>query len=157
MSFVTPMESSNADPKVIAAILLSDNAIREMGTGKLTLVGLFGAWNCPAFPYNTPPFWITVSLTNFPAGTKSANVVVRLEQKQTGLVVGNTAAQIGFPDGKITLNSIIDLPLIMPGVVLPQPGTYRVVVLANDEKLDERAIEVNLASPPPVAPQFPPH
>ena len=107
------------------------------------------------FPFQTPSFWISVSLTNFAPGTKSVTIVVRIEQKLTGLVIGNTAAQIGFPEGMIGRNSVIDLPLPVPGAILPQPGTYRVVVLSNDEKLGERFVEVNLAKPTASAPQSP--
>jgi hypothetical protein len=150
-------ELSDVDPKIICAILLSDGAIREMGTGKVTIVGMFGGWNCPTFPYQTPPFFITVSLSNFPPGTKAVSIVARIEQKKTGLVIGNVGAQIGFPDGTpIDRNSIVDLPLPVPGIQIPQPGAYRVVILANDLQLDERHVLVNLAKPPTIAPQFPP-
>ena len=155
----SPMEeTSDVDPKIICAILLSDSAIREMGTGKITLVGMFGNWNCLSFPFQTPAFWITVSLANFPPGTKAITIVARIEQKQSGLVIGNVAAQIGFPDNaQLDRNSIVDLPLPLPmGIQIPQPGAYRVVVLANDLMLDQRYVQVNLAKPPTIAPQFPP-
>lgn len=145
------------DPKVICAILLSDGAIREMGTGKVTIIGMFAGWNCPFFPFRTPPFCITVSLSNLNSGTRAINLVARIEQKASGLVIGNVAAQLAFPEGAmLDRNTVIDVPLMLPGIQIPQHGEYRIVVLANDEKLDERHLQVNLAKPPPGQPQFQP-
>lgn len=82
------------------------------------------------------------------------NVVLRVEQKQTGLVLVNSAARAQIPEGKITPKDIIEIPFKLPGIVIPQQGEYRVVVLANDEKIGERHFIVNLA--PPVQQLLPP-
>jgi len=146
----------DVDPKVICAIILSDGAIREMGTGKVTIIGMFNGWNCPVFPFSTPPFCITVCLSNIKPGPKAINLVARIEQKQSGLVVGNIGAQIVIPEGQpLDINSVLDIPLIIPTIQLPQPGSYRIVVLVNDEKLDERHIQVTLAKPAVGQQQFP--
>jgi hypothetical protein len=148
-------QPSDNELKVICAILLSDSAIREMGTGKVTIVGLFNGWNCPFFPFPTPPFCITICVSNLNAGTKEVNIVVRIEQKSSGLVLGNVGAQIRFPEGTpIGRNTVIDIPFLVPGIQIPQPGEYRVVVLSSDEKLDERPVQVTLAKPPPNSPPF---
>ncbi|MBI2813382.1 MAG: hypothetical protein HYX71_03780 [Opitutae bacterium] len=148
------MDQPESDPVVIQAILLSDHVVREAGTGKLTLVGMFGAWNCPGFPFQTPSFFATAVLSNFQPGTNMINVVLRVEQKQTGLVLVNSAARAQIPEGKITPKDIIEIPFKLPGIVIPQQGEYRVVVLANDEKIGERHFIVNLA--PPVQQLLPP-
>jgi hypothetical protein len=149
------MEASDAEPVVIQAVLMSDYVVREAGTNKLTLAGIFSVLNCPGFPFATPPFWITVFLTNFRNGTKEANVVVRLEQKQTGMVLGNAAGRIQFAEGKIAPEVMVEIPFRMNSMFVPQPGNYRVVVLVNDDKVAERAFVVQAVSSPTILPPQP--
>jgi len=150
------MENPDSEPVVIQAILLSDAVIREAGTGKLTLVGMFSAWNCPGFPFQTPPFCATAILSNFANGTTQINVVVRIEQKQTGLVLASSVARAQIPAGKISHKDIVEIPFKLPGVVIPQEGEYRVVILADDEKLGERHWLARLVPAPSPQQPLPP-
>jgi hypothetical protein len=131
---------------------MSDYVVREAGTNKLTLAGIFSVLNCPGFPFGTPPFWITVFLTNFRGGVKETNVVVRIEQKQTGMVLGNAAARVQFAEGKITPDMMVEIPFRLNSIFVPQPGNYRVVVLVNDDKVAERPFIVNALSAPAIMP-----
>ena len=146
------MEPSDSDPVVIHAVLMSDHVIREAGTNKLTLVGIFSVWNCPGFPFITPPFWITVFMTNFRSGTKATDIVVRLEQKQTGMVLGNAAAHVEFAAGHVTPEAMLEIPFRLNAVLIPQPGAYRIVVLSNDEKIAERPFNANPVNLPTIPP-----
>ncbi len=54
------------EPTIPPSVIFSDGVIREERTGKLTLVGTFHHFNPPTpFPFRAPPFFITVSLSNF--------------------------------------------------------------------------------------------
>lgn len=43
------MDPNYSEPLVVPAILCSDLVVREAGTGKLTLAGVFSGWQSP-FP-----------------------------------------------------------------------------------------------------------
>ena len=94
---------------------MSDVAVREAGTNKLTLVGIFSVWNCPAFPFQTPPFFISVFLSNLRQGVRELNLVVRIEQKKTGMVIANAVAKVQFGDGMaITPEAMVEIPEWIP-------------------------------------------
>lgn len=144
---------NNQDPVLIPAVLMSDGVVREQGTGKLTLVGMFTSWFSQGFPYKTPKFWITVSVTNYRNITE-VTVVIRIEQKASGLVIASAAAAIKFPKPPEP-NVIFEIPFPIDSVTFPQPGDYRIAVLSNDEKIGERVFAVVLR-PPVVKPTLPP-
>jgi hypothetical protein len=138
-----------SDPLVIPAILMSDYVVREMGTGKLSLVGIFSQWNCPHFPFQTPAFWVTPFLTNFRGNPKEVNLTVKIEQCQSGHTLASAAAKIQFPP-EITIQSgvMVEIPFPIASINLAQPGNYRVVVLVNDEKIAERIFTVVATNSP---------
>jgi hypothetical protein len=129
--------NQTAEPVTIPAVLFSDLMIREANTNKCTLIGIFNQWNCPKFPFQTPPFWVTAFIGNM-RGVKEINITIRLEANASGHVLASLAANIRFPESGIPENAVIEIPLPVNSIVLPFPGVFRAVVLADDEKIAER-------------------
>ena len=132
---------SKEEPTVLSAIILSDHAIREAGTNKLTLIGIFSNWNLPSFPFKTPPFYITPFITNLRRAGERA-LSVRIESVKERIVVLGFGGKFGIP-ANIPANAIIDTPIpIIQGMILPQAGTYRIYVLIDGEEIGSRDFEV---------------
>jgi hypothetical protein len=131
-----PLESD--EPVIISAILLSDHVIREAGTNKLSLIGAFSHWNCPVFPFSTPPFWITAFITNFRSPNILVNITVRVEDVGSGHTLASATGQIKFGPTPIPEGAMVEIPFRLNSMTLFHPGTYRAVLLTNDEKIGER-------------------
>lgn len=129
-----------AEPVVISAIMMSDHVIREHGTGKLTLVGIFSTWNCPGFPFQTPQFWVTTFLTNIKGlKDKGANIAIRLEDPQTGHVLASLAAKVQFaPEQQIPNEAMLEIPLPVSSMIIHHPGTFRAIALVDNEQIAMR-------------------
>ena len=130
-------------------IVFSDLVIREQGTGKLSLIGTFELFNAPSFPFQSPPFFATVGITNIQlsrAGGQSAkeiNVNIRFEDPRSGHVFGNATGKVGVLEGKtLPREAVIPLPLPLPPMTFMEPGTVNVVLLVDNEKLGERALRI---------------
>ena len=125
------------EPVIIQAILLSDQVVREAGTNKLTLVGLFTVWNALSFPFTAPPFFITPLIVNFRKGGTIIPVTFRIEQV-TGHVLWSLEAKVGFPDGQIPPHAIFDAPVPVVGLTFKEPGRYTIRVIVDSEEIGKR-------------------
>ena len=139
---------SEGEPLVVPAIFLSDNVVREWGTGKLYLIGVFAQWNCPRFPFQTPSFWITAFMANFRAPENTEyNITTNVEQVGSGQILGSTSAKIRFNQAA-TPDKMLEIPFRMHTIILQQQCSIRVVVLANEERIGERVFAVNSLTSP---------
>lgn len=127
-----------AEPVAIQAILLSDLVIREAHSNKLSLIGVFNHWNSAGFPFTTAPFWVTVFITNFGPNTSEANITIRFEEPDSGHVIASAKGYVKFKEGAVQKDTMVELPFRINALGLRQQGTYRIVLLANDEKIGER-------------------
>ena len=125
-------------------ITFSDMVIREQGTGKLSLIGVFTQFNARGFPFTTPPFYVTAFLSNFQGKIETIDVTFRLEE-------GKSAHVLGSVHGKININPeapplekhvVIELPVQVPPTPFPQQGTYFVVVLVDGMEVKRRALPI---------------
>src|SRR4051812_27796774 len=89
--------SSNMEiePTLIPNINFSDGVIREQGTGKLTLIGTFQHFNVDKFPFQPPPFCVTIVLANLRGRLQGFKVAIRLQEKSSGYVVASSSGEIG--------------------------------------------------------------
>ena len=85
------------EPVLAPNIILSDGAIRELGTNKISFIGTFHNFNCPHFPFQSPPFFVTVSLTNLRGKLERFKIAIRIEHKASNLVAAS-AAIVEIPD-----------------------------------------------------------
>jgi|AntAceMinimDraft_9_1070365.scaffolds.fasta_scaffold01746_3 hypothetical protein len=135
----------DCEPTLCHGILLSDKVIREAGTGKISLINCFTHFNVPGFPFLTPPFYVTVFLTNLRGKIEGIDITVRIEDKGTGHVLNSVSGHIGInPEApQLEPHIVINIPLPMPPINIPVPGIYVIKVLVNNEEIGERPIKVS--------------
>ena len=132
-----------SDP-VSVSIVLSDMVICERGTNKNTLIGCFHTLNAPGFPFPTPPFYITVVLTNLASTTKEFNVVVRIEDPASGYSLVSVGGNMKFaPEFNVTKEMAFELPFVVPPFIIQKPGNYEVKILVNNSDAGKRLLTVN--------------
>jgi len=129
---------------VCVSIVLSDMVICERGTNKNTLVGSFNNFNAPRFPFVTPPFFVTIQLTNFLPNTTEFNLTVRVEERASGAVLTSAAGQmkLGGP-AELTKETVLEIPIPLGPFLVPKAGHYDVVVLVNNEQAGKRLLTFN--------------
>ncbi len=138
-----------SEPSVLPFIVFSDLVIREQGTGKISLIGTFELFNAPSFPFQTPPFFATIGITNIhlsrAAGesVSEVNVNIRVEDPKSGHVFGNATGKVGVLEGKtLPREAVIPLALPLPPMTFAEPGTVNVVLHVDNEKVGERTLRI---------------
>ena len=129
------------EPALLQSIILSDYAVREQGTGKMTLVGVFHQYNLPQTPAAVPPFFVTVAITNLRGKIESLPVTVRIEEMASSAVVGSATGKIASK-AELTVDNIVEIPFPFPHVVFQSVGLYKIVVLVNNEPVGNRTFMV---------------
>ena len=129
------------EPTIPPSVIFSDGVIREERTGKLTLVGTFHHFTPATFPFQPPPFFITVSLSNFRGKLDRFKIAIRVEDKSSGYVVFSAAGEISTSN---VLNSsdTVQIPFQV-AAAFPHAGLYAVVVLEGSEPIGSRDLIVN--------------
>jgi hypothetical protein len=139
------------EPTLTQAIVFSDSVIREHGSNKLSLIGTFHQFNVPRFPFQAPPFFITVFLTNIRGKLEQYKISVRIEEKASGYVVASAAAELNSPN-EVKSTETIQIPFGIFMSQFPSAGLYNVVALAQNESIGSRDLVVNSISAIPNLP-----
>ena len=144
----TFMETDNFDPA--ARIFFSDHVLREAGSNKLSIIGIFQAWNAPQFPFTVPRFIATVSLENLINLPSKLNLTVRIEQIGTGHVLTSSGAAVGFAENiKVDdATSSIEVSFPVGPFIVNAAGKYVAVVLANGNEIARKQFFVNSITQP---------
>jgi hypothetical protein len=129
------------EPTIPPSVIFSDGVIREERTGKLTLVGTFHHFNPPGFPFRPPPFFITVSLSNFRGKLDRFKIAIRVEDKSSGYVVFSAAGEISTSN-VLSPSDTVQIPFQVTAE-FPRTGLYAVVVLEGSEQIGSRDLMVN--------------
>lgn len=128
------------EPALAPNIILSDGAIREVGTNKISLIGTFHNVNAPVFPFNVA-FFVTPSISNLRGKLDRAKIAIRVEDKSSSLVVASAAIEIGTQtEVKPTETLQIPIPI---GCAFGSAGLYSVVVLFQNEVVGARDLVVS--------------
>lgn len=111
---------------VMQAILCADQAIREAGTNKVTLVGIFDRILGPTFPlvWNRPVF-VYARITDAQGQYPIKLELVRADDEQA---VGRLEGQATIADRLASSEMIFALP---PEVTFERPGRYEFRLFAN--------------------------
>ena len=143
------------DEIVLMHIMLSDSAIREAGTGKVSFIGSFHQYQSAAFPFVVPPFFVTPMITNIRGQVEKPIVVaVRVEDPRTGQVLANTVGNIGvMPQFTFTGTEVIEVPFPIQPIAFQSPGNYTVIVMVDGEKIGSRNLPVNSITAMPQPPK----
>jgi hypothetical protein len=129
------------EPTLTPNVNFSDGVIREHGSGKLTLIGTFHVFNVPKFPFQPPPFFVTVSLSNFRGKLDHFKIAIRIEEKSSGYVVASAGGEIAT-QSEIKQTETVQIPFQLTGI-FPSAGLYSVIVLAQGEPIGSRDLIVN--------------
>ena len=144
------------EPVIVSSIILSDLVIREQGTNKISLIGCFNQFNANKFPFNTPPFFITSSITNLTGKIEGViNVTAIVENPHSGHVLSSTPGRLQFSKDSppIPNNMIFEIPFPVVPFSIPKAGIYSVKILFNKQELGSRSLTVNQLKARPKAPK----
>lgn len=139
---------------VLMGIVLSDSAIREAGTGKMSFIGSFHQYQSAIFPLAVPSFFVTPMLTNIRGKIEKPIVIaVRIEDPRTGLVLTSAVGNIGLmPQYTFNGTEVVDVPFPLIPMQFPSAGNYNVIVMVDGEKIGQRNLPVHsitaLSQPP---------
>jgi len=133
--------SLDAEPVICPAIILSDGAIREHGTNKVSIIGAFDRLNALSFPFLSPPFTVTVLLSNIAGPVERIPFTVRIEAAESAHVVASVTGHITVP-AEITKDEVMEIVAPIPPSTFPSAGKYEVNVLVGTEPLDKRILLV---------------
>jgi hypothetical protein len=133
------------EPACPPSIVLCDNVIVEQGTQKLTLVGCFHAFNGMTFPFQTPRFFAAVSIANLRGIPEEIDITIRIELSPSAHPVGGSTVRIkgDFSRAAQYPESVIQVPVPIGPISLPQAGLYKAVLLVNGEAVASREFRVN--------------
>lgn len=138
------------EPALAPNIILSDGVIREAGTNKLSLIGVFHNVNAPTFPMNIG-FVVTPSVSNLRGKLDRMNIAIRVEYKASSLVVASAAIEIASA-ADVKPSDVLQIPLPI-NCSFGAPGVYSIVVLVQNEVVGARDLLVSAITN---APQMPP-
>jgi hypothetical protein len=129
------------EPVICPAIILSDTAIREQGTGKVSIIGAFSRLNTPGFPFQGPPFVVTVLLLNIAGPIDRIPFTVRIEAADSAHVVASVTGHFTVP-ADIAKDDVLEIVAPIPQSFFPSAGKYEVNVLVGTEPLNKRVLLV---------------
>jgi hypothetical protein len=132
----------NYEPVLPSAILFSDNAVREEGTRKLSLIGCFQHFFSTKFPITVAPFFVSVFVTNLFGEIGELTATAKIEDRETGTVIQSVTWRTRSENEnavQIRKTDIADLVFPMPPTTFSKPGIYEVI---NNERLGSRPLTV---------------
>jgi Family of unknown function (DUF6941) len=144
------MSSAHIEPVVCPGIIFSDSAIREQGTGKLSIIGSFAHFNAPGFPFLSSQFIVTILLSNIRGPIEGLPITVRIEATGSAHVLSSVSGQINLGP-EITGNEVLEVVFPIPPVPFQQAGTYDVNVLVGSEFINRRQLFVRSTTATPQA------
>lgn len=119
-------------PPKCKAFLLCDQTIVEAGTGKVSIIGVFGQFVLQGIPDHTTPCMAFLQLTS---GIGQYDIVVEVHEFQDNTVIGRgLGIGVSWPDKLQTLNVIIPVP---PIPILHE-GVYDMVAYANGQLAEQQ-------------------
>jgi len=136
------------EPAICPAIIFSDSTIRELGTGKLSIIGAFTHFNAPSTPFLSPLFMVTVLLSNIRGPIERLPVTVRIEAPGTAHVLASVSGDLKIP-ANITQNEVLEIVVPVGPTPFAQVGSYEIHVLVGTESVGKRALFVRSVSATP--------
>jgi hypothetical protein len=142
MADVPPTGQANSLP-VFKAMLICDQAIREEGTGKTSLIGIFENIHARSFPARHSSLAVYAMMTDAQGDYTIRLDLVRLDDLMT---IGRGQGPMTFEDRRKTT----EITFTLTGLQFDGPGTYEFRLYADDRLVGHKAFRVlGLASPPP--------
>jgi hypothetical protein len=127
------------------AMLICDNAIREEGTGKVSLIGVFAQIWSVKFPSVHRSLCVYVNLGDAEGTYRARLEMIRADTMQ---VIGRGEIEFQSTDRMRTTELVFELL----GLVFERPGRYEFVLYANDRLVGRKSFNVVERSQPPGGP-----
>ena len=134
------MSRNAPDPPhpVINAVLICDLAIREEGTGKVSLIGIFEEIRAPRLPVQHPRLCLYAKLSDAEGTYRLRLDIVRLEDMRA---IGQGVLEATVMDR----NKAGEIVFQLLGLVFEAPGRYDFRLYANDRYLGNKTLSVVVA------------
>jgi hypothetical protein len=129
------------EPLACKGLILSDLVIRDAGTGKISVINCFTAFNAAGFPFQSPPFYLTAQLSGIARHPKPIRFGVSIKKRDVDVYVLNVSGQFN-EQGKGDPDEIGEVVWGFPPLIFPQVGVYDLVFSANDLELGTRTIVI---------------
>lgn len=117
------------------AMLICDLAIREEGSGKTSLIGIFENINATRFPTHHAVLFVYAKLIDAQGDYEMRLELVRLEGLQ---VIGEGRLRAAFADRMTPVEFVFQLA----GLVFERPGRYEFRLYANDRYVGQKSFNV---------------
>jgi len=130
------------NPPLLLALVLCDSTIREVGSGKISLIGTFNSLFAHHFPCVHPTLSVYAALSD---GRGMVPCQLRMTCLETGAKVFGVNGQVDFKDP----TSVAELCFQFNQMPLEKPGIYSIEFFADGELLGNRKLKVEQAKPQP--------
>jgi hypothetical protein len=128
-------------PPVCKAILLCDAVLTDPFTGKGSVIGILSQFVVPAFPGESPPFFVYLQLTN---GIGRYTLSIELRDRATDAAMHEgTLMDLEFAE-RATKNIVV---IPMPPLPLPHAGAYDFIVFAEGQEIDRQQFDAVMQEP----------
>src|SRR5271155_979664 len=131
----------DSEPALTPAIIFSDSAVRDQATGKLTLAGIFQYFQSPKIPFMSPPFFVTVFVTNIGGEIESLPVTMNIEDS-SGQIISTATGHVSGAS-QVVRNSVPEIAFPLPPTNFKVAGQYKAVVLVDGERLGYRVFNAS--------------
>lgn len=131
-----PRMSDAPIPNVVA-MLICDQIITELGTGKKSLIGVFENFNAPAFPALIPRFAVYVKLADALGKYQFKLRIVKLKDEQL-------ITEIGIGAEVKDSSHYSELALNMGNFPFPEAGKYEFQLYVGDVYLHRVTMQAGL-------------
>lgn len=124
------------------ALVICDGFWRDPYTNKLTLIGTFSAIGGGRYPLTHPILTVYACLTGGRGRIPIRIELVDVDEQRDPVLVQE--GEVEFTDPR----QVVELTFEAAGLKFPEPGEYRLKLLANREFLMERRIYATIPQPP---------
>lgn len=118
----------------LLAMIICDQIIREEGTKKISLLGLFNRIHAKSFPCYHSKLHIYIALTDFEG---QAECELKFSESSGNEII-KLAGPIKFPD-RLT---VVEMEFCMNNLPIPKPGIYHFDFMINTEIIGHRKFKV---------------
>jgi hypothetical protein len=130
-------KSGRRPPPKCKAILICEQVIVEAVTGKCSIIGVLQSFFVDDPPSKTDRFSVFLQLTN---GHGEYGVTIEIHDMEDGEVLAT------LPDLTVELPdrlSVKNLIIVCPPLTVEHPGSYDLVVFADDEEIDRQRFQIH--------------
>lgn len=125
----------------VLAMMLCDQVIIDVQTGKQSLIGTFSVINTLGFPLTYPGFTVYIALTDGHGDTPLKVRLIDVDEGREPVIDRELKIQFGDP------HQTCEMHTVFRNVVFPSAGEYRFQLFCQDAPLMERRLVVRQVTP----------